>query len=785
MLLQIADKRPTKRVVYVPWDRPLQETGIFEMEAGIHDIKIWLPRGVELEYLEVLPYIAPKIPVQAQNYKPKYLPPNEHPRLWVSKEGLPLVKANLSKTEHIDLWEKLSVEARRPFVLPLQEGKELSYSEEVEKIAEVKAFYYLMTDDKKIGREAIDLMLSYIQNVEFGNILDITRELGRAIYTASLVYDWTYDLINQEEKKIFRHHLMRLARDMEIGWPPFKMGIVNGHGNEAMVNRDFLAMSIALYNEDPLPYQYISYSILEELVPMRKFEYQSPRHNQGVGYGAYRFAWEMHAAMLYYKMLNKKVFDDNIMDLHKFWLYMRAPDGQMLRDGDGFVSGKPGQAFYWKHPLAMFMIYSYSGNPIMKGEYIRQGGIGESNPVLFLLLNDPFLKPETSLASLPLTLDFGPVLGGMVARTGWNVGPESDDVVAEIKGGGYHFGNHQHSDAGAIQLFYRGFQFGDIGVYRFYGTPYDMGFNKRSVAHSMMLARDPEEKFTRSEVNDGGTKLNQKNPKSPEEAISDKWFHNGNVVSSSFGPLKEKPFYSYFSVDLASAYSDKVTDYTRSFCFLNLNRPDIPAIIVMKDEMTTKSPEFKKYWQINTLNLPEIHNNTILLHNNLKGRKGKTFIEVKHDKDLEIQVLSAPEATNVFGTQLEVPETDYAEGKGHRILVSSKSSNKSDKFITIFQVLEGSAEPIPVDYIKQKQADLIYIKDEAILLLGDPLTSREIEFEVKNKNKVRMVLAGLKSGKWRLYSEKRKQIQEISIKAKENTGFIEIKKGKYNLKYLE
>ena len=97
------------------------------------------------------------------------------------------------------------------------------------------------------------------------------------------------------DRESIRKNLMRLADDMEIGWPPFRQMIVNGHGNEAQVNRDLLSMAIAIYDEDPLPYRYCAYRILEELVPMRRFEYQSPRHNQGVSYGPYRFNWDMHA----------------------------------------------------------------------------------------------------------------------------------------------------------------------------------------------------------------------------------------------------------------------------------------------------------------------------------------------------------------------------------------------------------------------------------------------------------------------------------------------------------
>src|SRR5690606_38432646 len=258
-------------------------------------------------------------------------------------------------------------EAIVPFGFSFNSEEEISYNVDLEKAVGKKAFYYLMTGEKEIGREAIDLTVSYLANVEFGNLLDITRELGRAIYTASLVYDWTYDLLTTAEKETMIKNLMRLAMDMEIGWPPFRTKILNGHGNEAMVNRDFLAMSIAIYDEDPIPYQYVSYAILEELVPMRKFEYQSPRHNQGIGYGAYRFAWEMHAAWLYYRMTGEMVFDDNLKNLSDFWLYMRTPGGEMLRDGDGFTSGRPDQPYYWKSPLVMFLMYTYSKDPIVKG----------------------------------------------------------------------------------------------------------------------------------------------------------------------------------------------------------------------------------------------------------------------------------------------------------------------------------------------------------------------------------------------------------------------------------
>src|SRR5690606_32121764 len=106
---------------------------------------------------------------------------------------------------------------------------------------------------------------------------------------------------------------------------------------------------------------------------------------------------------------------------------------------------------------------------------------------------------------------------------------------------GYHFGNHQHSDAGALQIYYRGLQVGDLGVYKFYGTPYDMNFNKRSVAHSTLLVVDPEEQFLLTESNDGGSRLIQRHPRSPEEVQTDPTFKYGKVISESFGPSYKTP----------------------------------------------------------------------------------------------------------------------------------------------------------------------------------------------------------------------------------------------------
>ncbi len=781
MKLQIDDERPTKRVVYVPWNRPRQETGKFHLNGQDQQLKLWLPRGVRLGYIELRTYTPPAVPEKAQAYQPPVVPPKTRPRLWVNEASLQTVKERLTVGENAAVWEKLTASAKKPFVFKFSSSEEVPFNAALEKTAEIKAFYYLMTGDKAVGREAVQLTADYLSHVEFGNVLDVTREIGRAIYTASVVYDWCHDLMSEAEQSLLREHLMRLSIDMECGWPPFRQSVVNGHGNEAQVNRDLLAMSIALYGDDSKPYQYTSHLILEDLVPMRKFEYQSPRHNQGVNYGAYRFGWEMHAAWLFYRMTGQPVFDENLKGVRKFWQYMRLPDGQMLRDGDGFNAGRPGTFYYWRHPQTMLLMYAYANDPVLKGDFERQGGLA-GNPVLFLLLNDPNLKSIESLDSLPLTIDFGPILGSMIARTGWDISLDSNDVVAEIKGGGFHFGNHQHSDAGALQIYYRGQQVADLGVYKFYGTPYDVNFNKRSIAHSMMLARDPDEKFLNTESNDGGTRYNQSHPRTPAQTKRDPKFHNGKVVSTDFGPSKQTPAYSYFKADLTSAYSAKMEQYSRGFCFLNLQRDDVPAAIILTDDMTTANPAFQKYWQINTLEPPQQTADGVILQNKRGELVGKTHVNmlVPAATDRQTEIFSGKKANSSFEFQYDAPPTYHPEASGHRIMISPKTANQQDRFLTVFQMTAGDAKPLKVEFSETEQNFVVHLADRVVSMSkGSALLEASFTIQVLGEGKRQVLLTGLKPGNWNVQSGDGKQITAAKVSAGQNTMYFEANAGEF------
>ncbi|TDO05540.1 hypothetical protein [Sunxiuqinia elliptica] len=782
--IQVDNQRPTRRIVSDARNYYHHDLGKFHLSGEKQQLKIWLPKGVCLEKVVIKKYVPPIVPADVKNYTPSITPPEGHPRLWVTPQTLPLIKKRLEHAENAEAWQKIEKVARHTFHFVPPRHEILHYPE-LEEAVQAKAFFYLVLNDSVIGREAVRLTLDYLSVLEFGNIRfgDITRNIGSTIYTASLVYDWCYAILSEAERHVLYSHLMRLAGEMEIGWPPFKASVINGHGNEAQVNRDLLAMSIAVYDEDPVPYRYTSYQVLEQLVPMRKFEYQSPRHNQGVDYGAYRLGWEMHAAWLFYRMTGRRVFDNSITDLSKYWLYMRLPDGEMLRDGDMFSVSRNGNPYYWKHPETMLLLYSYANDPLTKAEFYRQGGIPD-NPLLFLLINDPNLEANPDRSSLPLTIDFGSVLGSMVARTGWDMGMNSNDVVAEIKGGGYHFGNHQHSDAGAIQIYYKGLQVCDLGLYSYYGSSYDFSFNKRSIAHSMMLVKDPDEEILfNAKFNDGGTRFNQRFPLTPQEVKSDPWFNNGEVLSADFGPSKQKPLYSFFKVDLTKAYSEKMSRYTRSFCFLNLNRDDIPAAIILADDVLAAKSGFKKEWQINTLTKPTNVDSCIILQNSRNGSEGKTYVQMLQPEPAkrQTQILGSADLGKLYGPQVTV-SSNIPEANGYHVLISPTKKSRHNKFLTIFQMTSEDAKPLPVRHYEKEGEYFIYMADYVICMSSTTGKNQDsFSLSISGNNKWKVLLTDLSPGEWTVSSSDKKVEFNRKVSANQNTIFFEASPGEYQI----
>lgn len=782
IVLAVDDDFPRSRVLIPPWGH---QDGYYsrlmkqEFSGGKHVVRVWLPEGSALDRLEIAPYRGPAVPPAAQRYTPKLTPPATHPRLYCNAETLPAVKANLTKDENLPLWQQVQREAAVKFPFkPVPPGSVAEHNPKLQIAAVYKAFVYLMTGDREMGGEAVGLMRGYIGTIEFGNMLDICRELGEVIYHASLVYDWCYDLLTPEDRQFFRRHLMRLADDMEIGWPPFGSMIVNGHGNEAQVNRDLLSMSIALYGEYNIPYQYCAYRIFEELVPMRNFEYQGHRHNQGSLYGNVRYGNETYGAMMLYLMSGKHVFDDSFGKLYYYFIYALAPSGAIMPDGDCHWSDR-----VWRAGIFTMRMYAYCGEPAFRGHFEMQGGsrgMAGMSRLEFLFYNDPAHRESKPVEDLPLTRYFGGEIPSMIARTGWTFGKLSPDVFVEMKGGGYHVANHQHSDAGAFQIYYRGWLATDLGQYHFYGSPYDYGYNKRSIAHNVMLAYQPGERFAGSPFNDGGQRLIVNSPGSLRQLLSDRQYRVGSPVAADFGPDEVRPFYSYFKANLAAAYSsDKVKEYTRTFCFLNLAGAGEPAALITVDRMKTAKASYRKYWTFNSLTEPKIDGASAVISTPDCGR---VKVRMLLPRRVKVETAGNGDAAKFFGSQVTPPYND-ALAKGWRTMFTPAEENASDLFVSVMQIGDAGAEPPPVRLDENSENCQITIGDRAVVL-GTSGHSARLPFKVRlpaDRGDVQLLLSDLTPGTWNVRGAGGKFNRNVSVSAGKTTAFLILPGGEYQV----
>lgn len=270
--------------LFFPWN-PLSAHAAYRQFLGDirltggdeHAIGVFLPAGALLDHFELVAYTPPPVPAAARSYIPSATPRPGHPRVLVNPELLPLIRERLNAPGHAERYETLRRSALAPLALSPHPG--MKHDLEFERTLQNRAFYFLIAGDAAHGRETAKALNDYITAVDHDNSLDITRAMGHLALTAALVYDWCYELLTAAERDAVRRRMLELSACKEDGYPPFKQMAVNGHGNEMQFMRDFVAMALAVYDEDPEPWRYAAYRILEEVAPMHGFEFESTWHN--------------------------------------------------------------------------------------------------------------------------------------------------------------------------------------------------------------------------------------------------------------------------------------------------------------------------------------------------------------------------------------------------------------------------------------------------------------------------------------------------------------------------
>jgi heparin/heparan-sulfate lyase len=627
---------------------------------------------------------------------------------------------------------------------------------------ELQALRYLIDPQAEAGRKTVAETLAILQESTFPDEQDISRQIGRTMVTGAVVYDWCYELLTPEQKQAYIDQFIRLARLMECGYPPARQGSVTGHSSERMIMRDMLSAGIAIYDEAPEMYRLAAGRFFSQHLPARNWFYPGHAYHQGDSYGSYRYASDLYPLWIFSRMGAGNVYNQAQQYVPYQWIYMRRPDGQLIRSGDTYLhSRSPGQV--WPLEMATILSASFYGDGYVYGEFLKEPSVSAENKLFELLWRDPDLKARPA-SELPLTRYMGSPFGWMIARTAW----DENAAIVEMKINEYNFTNHQHLDAGSFQIYYRGALAIDSGLYSgssgAYGSPHTTNYYWRTIAHNSLLVYNPEEVFSQSRQrdygNDGGQRLpnGRSEPRNLDDLLT-RGYATGQVLARDFGPAPQRPRYSYLKGDITPAYSDKVRQVVRSMVFLNLEDDVRPGALVVCDRVVSSDPAFKKYWLLHSIEEPQIEAPRAVIARTDGVDRGRLYLAalLPAAENLAIEKLGGPgNEFSVFGrnypNDIEPRRRASQEPGAWRIEISPRQPAAEDLFLNVLQIADSSAgEPLPVEHIEGQAIVGARIADRVVLFSasGAPL-SGEIRFTLPGDKPLEVLAADLAAGSWQL-----------------------------------
>lgn len=721
-----------------------------------------------------------------------------HPKLMLKGKNIETIKKNLTHPRNEKVYKELLSAADMEYDCFLNTGvttdntnlKYLTYIES-------NAFLYAIFKDEARGRKAVDGMLNYLNtfNAEKGSN-GASRNGPFMAYIAGLVYDWCYDLTSTREKEDIVNYTILHLKKSEMGWPPKGLLGTNGHGEENTIGYAMMFV-IACYDEYPEAYNIMGGKFFSEALWSRNYRYENNAHLDQGDFYSIRSLCDWFTLMVLDQLGCMDMYMNHMKDSPYQYIYRLLPNGGLMRDGDGInyplvkVSSTP---------LLSFLGGIYFKDPYLLGDFYRYYADSEnwSSTLLrsaYLILNDVNAEVK-STEGLPLSWYSGDGMGMMNARTSWDEGVNSNTMAVSMKLPEKFFEGHQKRDAGHFYIYYKGPLALTGGVYtgnRFYredgtlennigsGSEHNRNYAKETVAHNCMLIYNPNES-TGSRPNGGG------------QYPADNGVY-GDVLAYDYGDDMHSPHYTYLKGDLKGWYGAKVTEYHRSFIFLNFFDETYPGALIVFDSVASAKEDFDKYWLLHSQEEPEITDNITVIRNTKDGYNGRLVNETLLPKKGEFEIKKVGgegmEYPDIFGVNHKaVPQNEFGDESGKwRIEVTPKNENKKDYFLNVMQVADNTLNPEPLKSELFESGNFVgvKIKDRVAFFSKDRLRTNEAQsFKITGKpgEKLLITVADLKEGKWEITQPDGEKNTVVSYKEGGIVSFSGTP-GEFKLKFKE
>ena len=751
---------------------------------------------------------------------PPVLPPKGvHPRIWIRSENLPTLRENLKAADNRICMEKVLLAGHgkpsefcraystKPVLpdtpwdgtMPVPTDKTYNYTPQALACLESRAFLYLAQGDADCGREAVTVAKNFLLTSVFTNdIPDVRYYAGAAMYILSEVYDWCYDLMTPADREnIVTGILSYLAPHFEIGVPPKGQGSVSGHGTGAQLLRNWLAFSIAVYDEHPEIYMNVVGRFYAEYIDAPNFYYPSGINFQGSAYGPGKTILNIVSELLITRMTGgQKLYDFSFAPVIEGFLSYIRPDGEAIRVGDDY--NQKGKVYGMGNYRSLaFLGAALYGNSVYKawanslaGGFgnIGWGGELDMTPVTFLLLNDPTLPEGDKTALSPVHWQGSPT-GAILARSAWC---DPAAWLTHTKIGEAYAANHEHKDAGTFQVYYKGILAMTSSCYQYnntgYGSPLDYGYDKQTVSKNGLLIYDPTEETDGQWLNSGGQRADAvSNGENRSLALwrekstyrQAKTLAHASAVTKAGGAK-----YAYIAGDITNAYApQKAKEIVRETLSLQTEDAKHPLVFAVYDRLTSTKAEYKKTFLLHCPEEPIALGGGDFRLTNTEKRAG-----VVTGGALDVRSLTPVTATLIGGhdrwSEVNGKNLQEYSDRGTReeigwgrIELSPAVPHETDEFFTVMTAGDATDAPSPAP-VRIETAEYI-----GALTLGKAFFFRrkagrqEENFTLTLPEPCECYVTGLAAGEWQINGKNVTVTEEAGLAVFAAAGMVEIKRG--------
>ncbi len=300
-----------------------------------------------------------------------------------------------------------------------------------------------------------------------------------------------------------------------------------------------------------------------------------------------------------------------------------------------------------------------------------------------LLWRDPTVKRGDLSRFKRSHVSPGP--GYVYARSSWD-----DDATWFFFKCGDRFTAHQHLDVGHFLIYRGGELAADGGHYDDFGSPHDVNYHLRTIAHNTILVLDREQRWPGIRAgnvtgNDGGQ--------------THDWPHHNGAVGDAADWQKGKALYDiadllafedqgdyvYLAGDASRAYSPKkLSLFTRQIVYIR------PGTFVIFDRVRSTRPELKKTWLLQAMTRPtgEAPNLTIT------SGDGRLFLQTLLPAHPEVR-LAAGDHLYAYAGQSYPPRRDTGPAPECRVEISPSQPAEMDYFLHVLTATDASTSQVP------------------------------------------------------------------------------------------